>query len=56
MTGSAMMVYIINGSFEVDGRLMEHRDALLVWDTDSIEYEALSEAAIILLIEFSPSK
>ena len=47
-----VLVYIINGAFEVEGRLLEYRDALTLWNKEQIEFEALSEAAIILLIEF----
>lgn len=48
-----LVAYIINGSFEVDGRLMEYRDALLLRDSDEADFEALSELAIILFIDCS---
>jgi hypothetical protein len=51
-----LFTYIINGSFEVDGRLMEYRDALYQWDITETDYDALSEAAIILMIECSSFK
>lgn len=47
-------VYIINGSFEVENRLMEHRDGLFLWDNGTIGFESLSEHAIILIFECSP--
>lgn len=51
--GKRLFFYIINGAFEVDGRLMEHRDGLTLWDIgEEIDFEALSEAAIILIIEY----
>lgn len=54
--GTELFTYIINGSFEVDGRLMEYRDGLYQWDITETDYEALSEAAIILMIECSSFK
>lgn len=53
ITDNSVVIYVINGSFEVEGRLMEHRDSLQLWDVQHIDIEALSEAAIILLIEYS---
>lgn len=43
--------FVINGAFELEERLMEHRDGLALWETQKIEFEALSEFAILLLIE-----
>lgn len=44
--------FVINGSFEVEERLVEHRDGLTLNDVQEIEFEALSELALLLLIEF----
>jgi len=38
-------------TFEAEGRLLHERDGLALWDTVEIEMEALSNDAIILLIE-----
>lgn len=43
--------FIINGAFEFQNRLLETRDGLSIWDISEIEFEALSENAILLLIE-----
>jgi hypothetical protein len=48
---NGVFVYVISGAFEVQGRLMEYRDGLSLWDTEEIEFEALSNNAIILLFE-----
>jgi redox-sensitive bicupin YhaK (pirin superfamily) len=48
---NGLFVYIISGAFEVQGRLMEYRDGLSLWNTREIEFEALSNNAIILLLE-----
>lgn len=50
-TNSAVFVYVISGAFEVQGRLLEQRDGLCLWDTKEIEFEALSNNAIILILE-----
>ena len=45
------MVFVIHGAFEVENRLLESRDGLAIWNTDRIELEALSNEAILLLLE-----
>jgi hypothetical protein len=50
------LCYVINGSFEIEDRLAEHRDALLLWETPAIDFEALSETAILLYLEFSKNE
>ena len=49
---NSLFVFVIEGAFEVHGRLMHPRDGLGLWDNSGdIELEALSNDAIILLIE-----
>lgn len=43
--------FVINGAFELQNRLLETRDALKIWKLKEIELEALSENAIILILE-----
>ncbi|TRW24611.1 hypothetical protein FMM05_08850 [Flavobacterium zepuense] len=50
-SANGLFAFVINGSFEVNGRLLEERDALALWDTNEADIEALSENAIILLFE-----
>lgn len=50
-SNNGVFVYVINGAFDVHGRLLESRDGLSLWDTREIEFEALSDNAIILLFE-----
>lgn len=45
--------FVINGAFEFQNRLLESRDALAIWKVSEIEFEALSDHAILLLIETS---
>jgi quercetin 2,3-dioxygenase len=46
-----LFVFVIEGAFEVDGRLLHARDGLALWDAEQAEMEALSNDAIILAIE-----
>lgn len=48
---SGLFVFVLEGAFEVEGRLLHARDGLAVWETKAVEMEALSNDAIILLIE-----
>jgi len=45
--------FIIDGAFEIEGRLMHARDGLALWDTEQVELEALSNNAIAVVLEFS---
>ena len=42
---------MIQGAFEVQHRLLKSRDALALWNVVEVEIEALSNEAIIVLIE-----
>lgn len=48
---NGFFVFVIQGAFEVQYRLLEWRDGLALWNVPEIEIEALSNEAIILLIE-----
>jgi len=50
-SGNGIFVFVISGAFEVQGRLLEERDGLALWNSGEIDTEALSENAILLLIE-----
>jgi redox-sensitive bicupin YhaK (pirin superfamily) len=47
----AVFIFIIEGAFEVQNRLLEARDGLSLWNLDELEFEALSNDAILLIIE-----
>ena len=46
---------VINGAFEFQNRLIENRDAILIRDIEELEFEALTENAIILFFEIPES-
>ncbi|TWR31641.1 hypothetical protein FPZ43_03995 [Mucilaginibacter pallidiroseus] len=52
-TGNESMLYcfLIAGAFEVQGRLLHERDGLALWNTNDADMEALSNGAVILVIE-----
>lgn len=50
-SGNGLFAMVLQGAFEVQHRLLEPRDGLAIWQTDEVELEALSEQAILLLIE-----
>jgi redox-sensitive bicupin YhaK (pirin superfamily) len=49
---SGLFFFVIEGPFELEGRLLHARDGLALWEIEEVELEALSNDAIILLIEF----
>jgi hypothetical protein len=44
--------FVIAGAFELQNRLLHQRDGLALWNTECVEAEALSNNAILLLLEF----
>lgn len=43
---------VIAGAFEVEGRLLHQRDSIALWNVESVELEALSNHAVILILSF----
>jgi quercetin 2,3-dioxygenase len=48
---NGVMVFVVQGAFEVENRLLESRDGLALWNTATVEMEALSNEGIVLLLE-----
>ncbi|WP_231460349.1 MULTISPECIES: hypothetical protein [unclassified Pedobacter] len=46
--------FVVDGAFEIEGRLMHGRDGLALWATENIEIEALSNNAIVVTLELFP--
>jgi len=53
---SSLFCFVIAGAFEVEHRLLQLRDGLEIHDIDKLEFEALSEDAVLLLIELFASR
>lgn len=51
--GNKIFAFVLEGAFEVQYRLMEAKDGLGLWNTREVEMEALSNNALILIIEMS---
>ena len=49
-----IFAFVLNGAFEFENRLLETRDALILTDTLNCHFEALSENALLLLLEIEP--
>lgn len=48
---NGIYVFVIEGAFEVQDRLLHAKDSLAIWNTGEIDFEALSNNAILLLLE-----
>jgi hypothetical protein len=53
LASPAASVYalVLTGAFELEGRLLHEKDGLALWDASSVELEALSNGAVLLLLE-----
>lgn len=47
-----VFVFVLTGAFEVEGRLLHARDGLALEGLDAIEMEALSNDALVAVVEF----
>jgi redox-sensitive bicupin YhaK (pirin superfamily) len=52
--GSTLFAFVIAGAFELEGRLLHEKDGLALWDVGAIELEALSNHALVLVLELLP--
>jgi len=48
---AGVFVFVLEGAFEVEGRLLHPRDALAIQNIEEVEIEALSNDAILLAVE-----
>jgi len=49
--GNMIFFFVIEGAFEVQGRLLERRDGLSLQNVREVEFESLSDYAIVWMIE-----
>lgn len=52
--GNQLFAFVLAGAFELESRLLHEKDGLALWDVEEIELEALSNHAIVLLLELLP--
>lgn len=50
---STTFSFVITGAFEIEGRLLHEKDALTLTRAEKIELEALSNDAVLLLVELN---
>jgi redox-sensitive bicupin YhaK (pirin superfamily) len=48
---TGVFIFVIQGELEVQYRLMHEGDGLALWEVDEVEFEALSNNAILLILE-----
>lgn len=48
-----LVAFVLAGAFELEGRLLHEKDSLALWNTGHVELEALSNHAIVLLLELT---
>ncbi len=48
---NGVFCYVVNGAFEMQNRLIEHRDGLWLWNIVNLEFEALAQHSTLLLLE-----
>jgi hypothetical protein len=52
---ASLYAFVLTGAFEIEGRLMHGKDGLALWNAAEIELEALSNDAVVLVLELSPA-
>lgn len=52
---SLIFTFVLAGAFEVEGRLLHEKDSLALWELEEVELEALSNNALILVLEVANS-
>lgn len=51
--GNKSLFYVVNGSFEIEGRLLQDRDGLMLWNTEQIQVESLEDDSVLLIFEYA---
>lgn len=49
--GNGVYLFVINGSFTVDGQRLDTRDGMGITDTETINFRSLTDAASILIMD-----
>jgi len=48
---SLFFAFVLTGAFELEGRLLHAKDGLALWEADELELEALSNDALVVVLE-----
>jgi redox-sensitive bicupin YhaK (pirin superfamily) len=52
--GNSFFAFVIAGAFELEGRLLHEKDGVALWEVAEVELEALSNYALVLVLELVP--
>jgi len=47
--GNGVYVFVIEGSFNVEGENLKKRDAIGIWETETINFTVQSESKVLLV-------
>lgn len=47
--GDGVYVFVLSGQIEVNGEILDTRDGLGIWDTDSFDVKAISDAEFLMM-------
>ncbi|WP_245119881.1 pirin [Hymenobacter volaticus] len=50
---ASFFAFVLAGAFEAQGRLLQEKDGLALWNTKEVELEALSNNALLVVIELN---
>jgi quercetin 2,3-dioxygenase len=50
-TSKGVFAYVLTGTFEIQNRLIQPHDGVAIWNIEELEFEALSNRAIIVVAE-----
>ena len=51
--GNSLFAFVIAGAFELEGRLLHEKDGVALWEVAEVELEALSNHALVLVLELA---
>jgi len=49
--GNGIYVFVLEGSFTVDGKTLNRRDALGIWETDGVNISSVTDGAEVLIMD-----
>ena len=51
--GASFFAFVLAGAFEIEGRLLHEHDGLALWQAGAVEIEALSNHAIVIILDLN---
>lgn len=47
--GNGIYIFVLKGKIQVDGQVLDTRDGLGIWETDSVEVKAMADAEFLMM-------